>query len=262
MVGNATLQRLEQYYDAAPRSDARVEEFGSLTLFVGTGSWSYYARPRLGTTAVDPRDVEQARARMRELDVPQAFEWISETTRSMRVAVSRSGLSIVDGPLLVVADPVDVMPPSGVRLFLVGADEPRLGEFLDLAARAFSELADERGPGGPGSNVTEASVTHLRNRIADGRTVLMAAMSGDRPLAVGSHQPVVVGEESISEIVGVGTLPDYRGRGLGAAITAALVADALKACSVVFLSAGDDESARVYERVGFAQVGTACLAST
>lgn len=257
---SSTLQSVEQYYDAAPRSDARVEEIGSLTLFVGTGPWSYYARPRLGLAAVDPQDLERACVRMRQLNVPQAFEWVAETTPSLRAAASRSGLSIVDGPLLVVADPVDVMLPTGVRLFLVGADEPRLGDFLHLAARAFSETDDE-GPGRPKPRPPESAVMHLRARVADGRTVLMAAVSEDRVLAVGSHHPVVVGEEVISEIVGVGTLPDYRGRGLGAAITAALVADARQECSLVFLSAGDDDSARVYERVGFAQVGTACLAS-
>ncbi|MBA3410506.1 MAG: GNAT family N-acetyltransferase [Geodermatophilaceae bacterium] len=261
MTDSATLHKVEQYYDAAPRSDARAEEIGSLTLFVGTGPWSYYARPRLGAATVKPEDVERACARMRELNVPRAFEWVAETARSMRAAATRSGLSVVDGPLLVVADPVDVMLPGGVRLFLVGADEPRLEDYLQLAAQAFSEADDTDGPGRPMPNPTDAAVTHLRTRIGDGRTVLMAAMSGDRVLAVGSHHPVVVGEEVISEIVGVGTLPDYRGRGLGAAVTAALVADARQECSLVFLSAGDDDSARVYERVGFAQVGTACLAS-
>lgn len=259
---SATLQRVEQYYDTAPRSDARVEEIGSLTLFVGTGPWSYHARPRLGGTVVDPRDVQRACERMRALGVPQAFEWVAETARSMRAAVARSGLSIVDGPLLVVADPVDVMLPGGVRLFLVGADDPRLGDYLHLAARASAETADSQALGRPTPNPTESAVGHLRTRIADGRTVFMAATSGDRLLAVGSHNPVVVGEDVISEIVGVGTLPDYRGRGLAAAITAALVADAAQECSLVFLSAGDDDSARAYERVGFAQVGTACLASS
>lgn len=261
MTVSATLQRVEEYYDAAPRSDARVEEIGSLTLFVGTGPWSYYARPRLGATAVDPQDVELACARMRDLNVPQAFEWVAEASRSMRAAATRSGLSVVDGPLLVVADPIDVMLPGGVRLYLVGADEPRLGDYLHLAARAFSETDENEGMARPPPDPSKAAVNHLRARIADGRTVLMAAMSGDRLLAVGSHHPVVVGDEVISEIVGVGTLPDYRGRGLGAAITAALVADAQQECSLVFLSAGDDDSARVYERVGFAQMGTACLAS-
>ena len=262
MTVSATLHRVEQYYDAAPRSDSRVEEIGSLTLFVGTGPWSYYARPRLGVGTVNPRDVQQTCVRMRELNVPQAFEWVAETAASMRVAAARSGLSIVDGALLVVADPVDVMLPSGVRLFLVGADEPRLADYLNLAARAFAETDDGQAPGRPSPlDPSAAAVGHLRSRIADGRSVLMAAMSGDRLLAVGSHHPVVVGDEAISEIVGVATLSDYRGRGLGAAITAALVADARQECSLVFLSAGDDDSARVYERVGFAQVGTACLAS-
>lgn len=256
-----TLQKVERYYDAAPRSDAAVEEIGSLTLFVGGEHWSYHARPRLGVRSVEPADVERVRARMRELSVPQAFEWVSETAQSMRAAVARSGLSIVDGPLLVVADPVEVMLPGGVRLFLVGADEPRLSDYLQLVARAVSETTDDHGMADAAQGPDEGAVNHLRSRIADGRTVLMAAMSGDRPLAVGWHQPLAVEEECISEIVGVGTVADYRGRGLGAALTAALVADASKECSLIFLSAGDDDSARVYERVGFAQVGTVCFAS-
>ncbi|MBA3367422.1 MAG: GNAT family N-acetyltransferase [Geodermatophilaceae bacterium] len=259
---SATLRRVEQYYDAAPRSDARVEEIGSLTLFIGTGPWSYYARPRLGVSVVQPQDVQRACGRMRELNLPAAFEWMAESTPSMRAAASRSGLSVVDGPLLVVADPVDVMLPGGVRLFLVGADDPRLGDYLHLATHAFSGTPDDEDPGEPGPDSSEAAVAHLRTRIADGRTVLMAAISQNRLLAVGSHHPVVVGEDVVSEIVGVATLPDYRGRGLGAAITAALVSDARQECSLVFLSAGDDDSARVYERAGFAQIGTACLATS
>lgn len=262
MAVTAVLDRVEQYYDAAPRSDSQVEEIGSLNLFVGAGPWSYYARPRLGVAQVDPRDVHRARSRMSELSVPQTFEWVAETAPSMREAATRSGLSVVDGPLLVVADPVDVVLPGGVRLFLVGADEPRLANYLRLAARAFAEIDDGDGPvtSAP-REPSPAVVGHLRARIADGRSVLMAAMWGERVLAVGSHHPVVVQDEVISEIVGVATLSDYRGRGLGAAITAALVADARQECSLVFLSAGDDDSARVYERVGFAQVGTTCLAS-
>ncbi|WP_181383687.1 hypothetical protein [Streptomyces sp. NWU339] len=31
------LDRLEQYYDAVPRSGARVEDFGPLTLFIREG---------------------------------------------------------------------------------------------------------------------------------------------------------------------------------------------------------------------------------
>lgn len=41
--------RIEEYYDAAPRTAARAEDFGALTLFVRDGEgWPYYARPTLG----------------------------------------------------------------------------------------------------------------------------------------------------------------------------------------------------------------------
>ena len=44
-------------------------------------------------------------------------------------------------------------------------------------------------------------------------------------------------------------------------MTAALVADArARGVGTVFLSAQDDAVARVYERVGFVRVGTACVA--
>ena len=51
------------------------------------------------------------------------------------------------------------------------------------------------------------------------------------------------------------------GRGLGQALTATLVADARsRGVRTVFLSAGDEDVARVYARLGFRQVGTALIA--
>jgi predicted GNAT family acetyltransferase len=93
--------------------------------------------------------------------------------------------------------------------------------------------------------------------MAAGLTVTIVAEDDDGVLAVGSHQPV----GSVTEVVGVGTLPSARRRGLGAAVTAALVADARgRGAEIVFLSAGSDDIARVYGRLGFERVGTAGLA--
>jgi predicted GNAT family acetyltransferase len=56
-------------------------------------------------------------------------------------------------------------------------------------------------------------------------------------------------------------VPRARCRGLGAGITAVLAADALRrGLGTVLLSAQDDDVARVYERVGFSRLGTACTA--
>ena len=55
-------------YDAVPRSAARVEEVGPFSLFVGTGPWPYYARPRLGLShAFTADDVRAVRDRQRAL---------------------------------------------------------------------------------------------------------------------------------------------------------------------------------------------------
>jgi predicted GNAT family acetyltransferase len=65
----------------------------------------------------------------------------------------------------------------------------------------------------------------------------------------------------VTEIVGVGTLPAERRRGIAGGLTAVLVEDALKrGIETVFLSADDAAVARVYERLGFRRAGTACVA--
>jgi predicted N-acetyltransferase YhbS len=99
----------------------------------------------------------------------------------------------------------------------------------------------------------------LRERIAAGRTVMMVAVEDGEPVAVGSHHPVEVDDDEVSEVAGVATLPRLRGRGLGAALASALVAHARETADLVFLTAGDDDVARVYERVGFARVATSAV---
>ena len=76
-------------------------------------------------------------------------------------------------------------------------------------------------------------------------------------LAGGSHQPV--GE--VTAIVGVATLPSARRRGLAALVTARLVQDAReRGAELVFIEAEDADVARIYGRLGFERVGTACIA--
>jgi predicted N-acetyltransferase YhbS len=100
----------------------------------------------------------------------------------------------------------------------------------------------------------------LRERIAAGRTVMMVAVENGEPVAVGSHHPVDIDGQEISEVAGVATLPRLRGRGLGAGLASALVAHARESADLVFLTAGDDDVARVYERVGFARLATSAVA--
>jgi predicted N-acetyltransferase YhbS len=257
------LDCIEQYFAAAPLPDARIETAGALDVPIGDPAWPYPARPRAGAGPVTAADVRAAVALQRAAGLPGALEWVPECAPEAGGAARAAGLPVEELPLLVADDPVELLLPAGVRLYLVGGDEPELARYQRLAAVAFAH------PGGPAdvgeapldvSAEAAARTAVLRERIAAGRTVMMVAVEQGEPVAVGSHQPVDIDGTEVSEIVGVATLPRLRGRGLGAGLASALVAHARETADLVFLAAGDDDVARVYERVGFARLATTGVA--
>jgi GNAT superfamily N-acetyltransferase len=244
-----------------PRAAARVEDHGPLRLFVSEGvPWPYYARPGGGDISVD--DVRAVRSRQWELGVPEAFEWVAELAPTLGPAAREAGLDVLELPLMVLQTPLDA-PPVEARLRRLEPDDPALATSRAVADIAFGAPGTARGEAGPqqrdaaAGNFPEARLGTVRERMAAGLTVTVVAEDEDGIAAVGSHQPV----GDVTEIVGVATLPSARRRGLGAAVTAALVDDAHRGgAEIVFLSAGSEDIARVYGRLGFERVGTAGIA--
>jgi len=262
-----TLDRIEEYYDAVPRSACRVEDHGPLTLFVSrSGSWPYYARPTPGRAErVTSRAILAVRARQRALGVPQAFEWVAELNVGIRAAAERAGLDVREHSLLAV-DRAAWRPtpaPDGVAVRVVDGDVPDLGVLRAVANLAFEEPGTAVGLAGPAelaaaaAATPDATIAHLRERIRLGLTAMAAARGAEGPLAVGSHQPV----GAVTEVTGVGTLPAARRRGLAAAVTTELVRDAFdRGLELVFLAAADEDVARLYGRLGFRRLATALVA--
>ncbi|SCL23807.1 GNAT family N-acetyltransferase [Micromonospora inyonensis] len=266
------FDRLERFYDAVPRDAARVESFGALVLFVREGGgWPFYARPRLDATrAPSVADIDDVRARQRELGLPEAFEWVHETTPDLLAVARSAGLAVLEAPLLVL-DPAACPDPAGLTDVPVRLLDPAAPDFAAqvairraVAAVGFSTPGTGAGDAGPRERdaaVEEldlAAVEEETTRTADGRRVsALAGTPEEGVLACGMAMRV----DDVAEIAGVATLPVARGRGLGAAVTATL-ARALRdaGTDLVFLSAGSEEIARVYVRVGFRRVGTACIA--
>lgn len=245
---------LEEYYDAAPRPHATAEEVGPFTLFLRTDPdwWPYYGRPRLGLTGeVTAHDVRRLLARQDEAGAPRALEWVHEVTPSLLAAARAAGLHVEECPLLVLGDPRLVEPPAGVALEVMAADSHHLGDVTGAVHAAFGGT-DEVTPG-DGSRAAkgiEAGTSRLVGAFEVHDHGLGPAVGG------GTHNP----RGGVSEVVGVGVVPRHRRGGLGAAIASALAADADRlGVGTVFLSAQDDAVARVYERVGFRRVGTACI---
>lgn len=242
---------LEEFYDSVPRPGSRVEEHGELVLFLQAGDgYPYYARPRLPGGRPTVADVVKMRARQRELGVPEALEWVHETTPDLHDHAIAAGMEVLRAPLLVL-DP-EKLPEPHPHVRVLDTSPP---EVMTVAQLAFGTPGTEIGPEGTAERdaaLAGAEPRHTRHRHA------VADLPGEGVLAVGTAQRA----GDVVEIAGVGTLPAARRRGLGGAVTAALARDALeRGAELVFLSAGSPVIARVYERVGFRRIGTACIAS-
>lgn len=244
---------LETYYDAAPRPMATAEEVGPFTLFVRTDEdgWPFYARPSTGYDGPIARaHVDEVRARQRELGVPESLEWVHETTPSLLAAARESGMHVAECPLLVLpgdAPTVTVTLPPGSVVRMLDAGSPDLGTVSAAVGAAFAGH----------DQVQDRPAGRLPHLIESGLLAMAGAYDGQGAVGGGSHSP----RGSTTELTGIAVLPRARRRGFGAAITAALVADARdRGVETVFLSAQDDTVARVYEHIGFRRVGTACIA--
>jgi ribosomal protein S18 acetylase RimI-like enzyme len=261
------LERIEAYYDAVPRSSAEVEEHGALTLFVSRIPWRFYGRPRLGLAEdVGAADVAAVRARQRELGLAERFEWVHETTPSLAGAAAEAGLEVTRVPLLALdADAwAPVTPPAGITVRMLSADDPALEAAYAVTELGFATEGMAVGEAGPAERDlavrTIGDLSFVRDRLRAGLTAMAVAEdAADGALSAGSHQP----SGGVAEVTGIATLPAARRRGIGLAVTGQLVEDARRrGASLVFLSAADDAVARLYERVGFRRLGTACFGRT
>ncbi|MEU4691264.1 GNAT family N-acetyltransferase [Actinoplanes sp. NPDC023714] len=280
-VDSGLFDRLERFYDALPRPWARAEEIGSLNLFVREGEgWPYYARPRLGSHAPSAADILETRRRQRDLGLPESFEWVHETTPDLLAVARSAGLDVLLAPLLVL-DPAALVPDLPIRDARIRYLDPAAPSFpADLrASRAVARLGfgapayraplevventlviDGAGPAerDAAEELTPEAVEGTRRMLESGDYVTAVAESPTEGiLATATSQRV----GTVAEIVGVATLPSARNRGYASQLTATLTGRLLaRGVDLVLLSAGDDDVARLYTRVGFRRVGTACIA--
>ncbi|WP_197288664.1 GNAT family N-acetyltransferase [Nocardia sp. NRRL S-836] len=234
-----------------PRPGSRVEEHGELTLFLQAGDgYPYYARPRFPGGRPTTADVVAMREHQRSLGVPEALEWVHETTPGLLEAAREAGMDVLEAPLMVL-DP-DQLPEPHPHVRVLDTRPVEVSVVAMLAFSSPGTAVGEAGAAERDAALATATPMSTRHRHA------VADLPGEGVLAVGTAQRA----GDVVEVVGIGTLPAARRRGLGGAVTAALARDALdRGATLVFLSAGSEEIARVYERIGFRRIGTACIAS-
>ncbi len=268
------LTRIEPYLDCVPRSEAAALAVGAFTLFVADapGAGSYYARPAVaafgspGRTSLDTADIDFLRQECAAVGVPLSIEWVDEACPSLAAAAGAAGLVVNRRPLLALGPAATLTAPpipAGAQVKVLVAGDPLSAVGRAVAEVGFGFPGTERGVAGTAQRegqlalLTPEILARMERRAAAGETVTAVSVTVAGVVCVGQHQPV----GTVTEIVGVATLPVARRKGHAAAVTFALAAHALAhGIEVVLLSADDESVARIYRRLGFRLVGTSCSA--
>ena len=170
-----------------------------------------------------------------------SVELIEEASPGLADALAANGMTIVSRPPLLTVEPAGLRTPAlpeGVTVSVV--DSPEDQAKVDAVAVAAYEAEDLATPFKPDP--------------VDGGSVLV---SWDGvPVATAAWTAVA---DSVTEVAGVGTLHDYRRRGLGAIATAYATQAAFDrgGATLAWLTPGDDGADRVYRGIGFAPTATA-----
>ncbi len=136
---------------------------------------------------------------------------------------------------------VSLPTPEGLTFSVLTPGSPReeLRDFSVTTLHGFN-------PGEP-PVVSEEEVSKTATDLKDGRAVL-ARMNG-QPVAGGLFTSP---HEGTSELAGVATLQEWRGKGIGAALVSRAAGEAFaRGVEVLFLSTISEEAGRLYERAGF-----------
>ena len=133
-----------------------------------------------------------------------------------------------------------------MRITILAADDSdaSLDAFIRVSAEVF----------GRGSLPHELAEQRARLRIelqAGARRAVMGCI-GDRPAGVAALTPA----ESVGELVGVATLPEFRRRGIASTLCGKLVSDHFQAGGdIAWLSAEDAAAQAMYRTIGFNDAG-------
>ncbi len=172
-------------------------------------------------------------------DVPFTI-WLRDgLDPAMADAAFLAGLSVTDGPPLLVLDSLDRIPPKPAGV--------EIGPYVEADRRAAvtaSALGNGMAPHLAESFVPTGIAEHPTAGIVLGR------IDGE---IVTTAQWVLTGEAV--GIYAVSTVPGHRGKGLGAATTWAAVAEGRKVGARWSLLQASEMGLGVYERMGFEVVG-------
>lgn len=243
-------------YDAQLRTSAEmvgadsVQRIGPLWLGVFAGASGFISHEDLGDVPTEDLDelVEAALDHFRAVDGVTEVEWKTRShdhTPGLRVALAAAGFvegeeeSVMIGPAEALA--VDIELPPGVTVCRAqgGDDLRKVAGALDLA---FGDSSGSEGR------------EDLARRLAGADPLLEVWFAQVGGRVVGAGRLELVPDSDFAGIWGGGMVPQWRGRGIYRAITAARARSALAAGRRWIHSDSTDMSRPILQRSGLTRV--------
>ncbi|MFC0624270.1 GNAT family N-acetyltransferase [Kribbella deserti] len=195
--------------------------------------------------AFDPEEVPWALETVRKAFAAEGrwlhAELIEEANPGLADALASEGMTIVSRPPLLTVEPdglrVPELPASVTASVVLSEAEQAEADRVAVASYDDEDVASP-----------------FKADPAEGGSVLIRW--DGVPVATALWTAVADG---VTEIAGVGTLPEYRRRGLGALATAYATQTAFKSAgaTLAWLTPGDDGADRVYRTIGYTPTATA-----
>jgi GNAT superfamily N-acetyltransferase len=239
------LPAIQAYLRAAAGTGRTVEVAGPFTVLLHPATampHASYAIPRAGAEPT-AEDVERLLSAFRRAHRTPRLEYLPALAPAVEAAMLPHGFAVEGRLALMACRPGDarpVAPGPGVALEDVdpAVDPAAAEDLVRVQHRAFGER--------PTPSEVRASVARMDT------PAVLARVDGE-PAGGGALLPVLDGT---AEVVGIGTLPAFRGRGIAAAVTARLVGRAFAAgAELAVLTPGDEATGRIYARCGFSVCG-------
>ncbi|MFI0895712.1 GNAT family N-acetyltransferase [Streptomyces sp. NPDC020983] len=228
------------------RRPAAVEAGGFVAGFdPGTDSpYVNYATPLPGAEP-SARDVAALVAAFRERGLLPRLEFVPQAAPAVATALRAAGFRTEAVHDYLVCTPRTLaVPASGVHVETPSTD-------ADFAA-VDAALAEAFGGAFPPS---PEGARRLRRTQESGGAVRFVRLPGGTECAGGGSCSAPAA--GTAELAGLGTRPAHRGRGIAAAVTAALAAALFaRGASSVWLESSGPDARRVYVRTGFRPAGT------
>jgi hypothetical protein len=245
----ALLARLQRQLRRGFATGSERHPTGAFTVYVWPHSDVFYrtralpvARPRAGWR-------EEIRAMLKPFAavgrVPR-LEIIEELWPDLPRALLDAGFACEMRAPILVAEPGSAGEDEDGVAALLDASTPqeRLAALIATAEATYGMPAREPPAG---------ELAQLPRELRDGTTIAAACLDGGRFVAGAS----LIGVAEEAELAGVRSAPGHRRRGLAAAACRRVLARfARLGGELVWLSAGDEGSERLYRSLGFRHAGT------